>query len=45
MTQEEKNRIAEILDPFVSFLCKKGYTDADVYAEEPTAIESYLETL
>lgn len=45
MTQEEKNKIAEILEPFVSFLCKKGYTDSDVYAEEPTAIDAYLDTL
>lgn len=34
--------INEILEEYNSFLCKNGYTDSDVYAEEPTAIERFL---
>lgn len=32
----------KFLEEYNSFLCKYGYTDSDVYAEEPTAIEKFL---
>jgi hypothetical protein len=31
-----------VLEDYTKFLTKHGYCDADVYAEEPTAIERFL---
>jgi hypothetical protein len=35
----------ETLEKYTQFLLDKGYCDADVYAEEPKAIDAYLSTL
>lgn len=35
----------ELLEDYTSWLCKHGYTDADVYAEEPKAVDRYLKEL
>lgn len=32
-----------LLEKYNDFLLKNRYTDADIYAEEPTAIERFLE--
>lgn len=36
------DEVENILDDYTSFLCKTGYTDSDVYAEAPTAVDRYL---
>jgi len=38
-----KSSLEAILEDYNNFLLKNGYTDADIYAEEPTALERYLE--
>lgn len=35
-------KIAVVLEDYTNWLCEKGYTDSDVYAEEPRAVEAYL---
>jgi hypothetical protein len=35
--------IQEVLEDYNKFLLKNNYIDADVYAEEPTAIERFLD--
>jgi len=35
-------RINEILEEYTTFLCKWSYTDSDVYAEEPKAVDRFL---
>ncbi len=42
MTQEEIYKVVEILEDYNNWLLKHGYTDADIYAEEPTAIQQYI---
>lgn len=37
--------IADALDDYSNWLHKKGYIDADYYAEEPKAVDAYLEEL
>jgi len=32
----------DLLDEYNNFLLDNNYTDADVYAEEPTAIDRFL---
>jgi hypothetical protein len=39
----EKAVREEILEEYTNWLCKHNYTDADVYAEEPRAIDRFLE--
>jgi len=36
--------IEKTLQEYTNFLCKKGYTDADVYVEEPKALDQFLST-
>lgn len=38
-------QIVEILEKYNNFLLKYQYVDTDIYAEEPDAIERFLETL
>lgn len=38
-----KEQIRELLENYTNWLCKHNYTDSDVWAEEPTAVERYLE--
>lgn len=33
----------ELLFEYTDWLCKKGYTDSDVYAEEPKAVDYFLD--
>ena len=37
-----QHQAEEILEEYTQWLCKHNYVDADVYAEEPTAIEQFL---
>lgn len=39
----EKNEIRELLEDYTYWLVKYRYTDTDTWAEEPTAVERYLE--
>lgn len=39
----EENRL-EILNDYTNYLLDAGYVDADVYAEEPTATNGYLDS-
>lgn len=41
----ERATIEETLESYTNWLLKKGYVDADVYAEEPTAIDGFLTSL
>ena len=41
----EKMDTRELLERYTKFLLKHNYVDADVYAEEPTAIERFLASL
>lgn len=34
--------IEEELKNYTDFLCRTGYTDADVYAEEPAAVDRFM---
>lgn len=42
MTQKEVYKIVEILEDYTNWLLKNGYTDSDVYAEEPKAVNGYI---
>jgi len=42
-TELEKAAREEILEEYTNWLCKHNYTDADVYAEEPRAVDRFLE--
>lgn len=42
--KEIENIIIEVLTEYNDFLMKYHYTDDDVWAEEPTAIERFLES-
>lgn len=35
----------ELLDKYNNFLLDHGYTDTDIYAEEPTAINQFIEEI
>ena len=35
--------IYEVLEDYTTFLCKNSYADSDVYAEEPKAVDRFLE--
>ena len=41
--KEDLNKIIELLQDFADWLHKKSYIDADYYAEEPKAVDAYLE--
>ncbi len=41
-TPNQLHDIIELLEDYSNWLHKKGYIDADYYAEEPTAIDAYI---
>lgn len=40
--QEQEEERIELLEKYTRFLLKNGYVDDDVWCEEPTAIERFL---
>jgi len=36
------NEVVDILDKYNTFLLKNGYTDTDIIAEEPTALDEFM---
>lgn len=39
----ETDEIIDILEKYNNFLLKYKYVDSDIYAEEPTAIDRFME--
>ena len=37
-----KKQREDIIIEYTEWLCEHGYTDSDVYTEEPTAVERFL---